>query len=179
MVHSDQAVGRPAISCADVGCEVFILPVDVRSAQEQPTWCWAACAQAVLAYRGSAPTTQRALVESVPRLRRAHADGRGAEDEGLAIDELGEFFIRHVPETIVIPHALEEGTLRAFLAQRRPVIVWFDWGLAHVCLVYGMVGDRFLLYDPKGPATGDLSYDELLYRGRGPTPITWKYSWVF
>jgi hypothetical protein len=69
---------------------------------------------------------------------------------------------------------LKAESLDAALATNRPVAIAFDWG--HMCLVYGKQNDKYLMYDPYGPASGTLSLTGI--KNYGPGSSNWQTSWT-
>ena len=157
-----------------------ILPIDVSAPQEQLNWCWAACLQAVLGYRDR-PTTQRALANEISRLRGSCCVAPLPKEcnQGATPEEFTKLLLARSPGSRHVAGALSEEELSEELKHERPVIIGYTW--AHVCLVYGRAGNKFLFYDPRGPAplpptVGSQSYAAVTRYG-SDSP-TWNNSWV-
>jgi hypothetical protein len=170
--HRTQVRRKPALT--------QIVPIDVSAPQEQLNWCWAACLQAVHGFRDR-PTTQCALANAIPRLRGGccAAPLRKECNEGATPDEFTKLLLACSPGSRHLARALTEVELSDELKNGRPVVIGYTW--AHACLVYGRVGNKFLFYDPRGPApspptVGGQSYAALTRYGSASP--TWNNSWV-
>lgn len=153
--------------------------LDTTISQEHANWCWAACVQLVLKNRGTAHS-QCQLASSVLRLGGPCCKSPlpASCDDGLTVKEITELFHNNGVTGAVASGPLTKPMLESALALGRPVAIAFDWG--HMCLVYGRQsdsqGDKFLVYDPLGPAFGTLSFAGIMNYGVGSH--TWDTSWT-
>jgi ABC-type bacteriocin/lantibiotic exporter with double-glycine peptidase domain len=152
-----------------------IEPLDTTIQQEGRGWCWAACVQAILKSRGI-QYSQRDLARLVPRLAEQCCETRLPKrcDVGLAEQEITDLFRSVGLAGVERTGPLTAAALNTALRGKRPVAIAFKWG--HMCLVYGRQNDKYLIYDPLGPASGAISLAGIRNYGQGKN--TWRASWT-
>jgi hypothetical protein len=151
------------------------VPIDTSIQQQRGRWCWAACVQVVMKSRG-VRCSQRKLASLVPRLGglcRKTPLPKGC-DVGLTDQEITDLFRSVGLAAAKRTGPLTEAALNAALREGRPVAIAFNWG--HMCLVYGRQNGEYLMYDPLGPASGALSWTDIMNYGQGNR--TWQASWT-
>jgi len=153
---------------------INLASIDTTIKQQRGRWCWAACVQVVMKFRG-VQHSQDELAEMVPRLDSRRAGTRLPEtwNVGITEHEITRLFHRLGVTSVERTGPLPAAALNAALTQG-PVAVAFAWG--HMCLVYGRQENDYLMYDPLGPASGRISLDGIRNYGQGKN--TWDTSWI-
>jgi hypothetical protein len=178
MLKTPTHVPVPAKPTPLAGVTLPIPAALLAKGQEQSYWCWAACVQLDLGYRGRA-VAQCALANSVPRLGGGccGAPLPSACDGGLYDGEVDAVFHEFGIASQRVDAALSAQAVKGELGALGPVGVGLSWG--HMVMLYGWnpapSGDLFLLYDPLGPANGTISHSDIVnYGGSGSWVTSWK-----
>ena len=151
-------------------CTAQVLSVPQKY-QEQDSWCWAGCAQAVLEYYGCR-VTQPAIAQHGTGGANTWnwTAGEGAGDDGLyrrGVDRILDFY--DGIQSRFDDRALIRRAADGEMAAGRPVWLCWSWdsGGAHSVVLRGLRGDTAYLMDPwQGPTVNTWAW---MKRGGGHT----------
>lgn len=160
-----------------------LLPVP-HVIQSKTQWCWAACAEMVLAYYGTQVAGQCEIAGWLHDLEGCCASADGEEcNRSCKADDVGSVYDHWGVSWDLRQEAVEFADLLAELGAERPVQVCFSWSGGrggHVALVrgygVGRGGTYFFVNDPLGGhyGRGQVHYSDLVAAyGAGRWTLTW------
>ena len=162
--------------------------IDVpRIKQEQPNWCWAACAEMVLRYYDRPAIRQCDFANELFDRTECCAEPSSPDcDRPCEMLDISNLYSSKHIHNKLVDRAVPFSKLQSEIDANRPVEVvyfWRDWGEpGHSVIVHGWYADgndEFVhVNDPADSPTtmsGIVAYSELLVPyGKGD----WTYTWI-